>query len=389
MAEPFKNHLNAELVAHAARHITKHWPEFDEFSFVNQTCSSLNDLELKDRSRHIAKMLEKHLPQDLQQSCDLINKSLTPLRYFPHKGNAAISAIPSTDERGISGWFVMALCEWLERVCDSIEGSEQELELCFNIMHELTCRWSAEFVIRAFIIKFPQQTFTFIDQLIKSDITHHRRLATEGTRTRLPWGIRLTSLMADPSKNMEILEKLKDDEADYVRKSVANHLNDIAKDHADLVIEFCNRNNSNTKQRKTLIKQALRTLIKQGNADALAVIGFTADNSMSLEFTLANNKIKWNTGIEFSLSIEGKSDQPVLIDYVIYYQKSNGKQNPKVFKWREGTLDKHGKLSITGKQSFKQVTTRKHYAGAHKIAILVNGVEFDFEEKATFELLEE
>jgi 3-methyladenine DNA glycosylase AlkC len=216
-----------------------------------------------------------------------------------------------------------------------------------------------------------------------------RRLATEGCRPRLPWGIRLPSLMADPAPILPILEKLKNDESESVRRSVANNLNDISKDNPDTVLETLRRWQADDRAEIRWITQhALRTLLKIGDPRALELLGYPSDAAVAVHNLVVEPEIA-QIGDEITLSfdIESLSDEPLnlMIDYVVYHMRANGQLSPKVFKLAKREIEPHEAISIVKRHSFASVTTRRYYAGEHAIEPQINGSTFG---RVTFALTE-
>jgi len=206
---------------------------------------------------------------------------------------------------------------------------------------------------------------------------HVRRLASEGTRPRLPWGKQLPSFIEDPTKVIALLENLRDDPSDYVRRSVANNLNDISKDNPDLFIETCKRWLADAvPERKWIIKHACRTLIKTGRPEVFPLLGFTANPKLEISTpTLNPNTVCLGNPLQISAPITSKSDktQQVVIDYAIHFMKANGKTAPKVFKWKNLKLKARESMVLNKAHPLKAINTRRYYSGAHYLEIMVNG----------------
>ena len=215
---------------------------------------------------------------------------------------------------------------------------------------------------------------------------HVRRLSSEGCRPRLPWGMGLSILKKVPAPILPILENLKQDPALYVRRSVANNLNDIAKDHPDLVLATAKRWIGTHTDTNWIVKHACRTLLKQGNTDALKLFGFGDPSDVEVQdLHLANESVSIGDDLHFSFSMSHQNLKPLKLrlEYGIDYMKSNGKTNRKIFQVTENTFKPGEAYAFSKKQSFRNMTTRKHYPGLHRLAIVVNGVEMAVE---TFEV---
>jgi 3-methyladenine DNA glycosylase AlkC len=258
--------------------------------------------------------------------------------------------------------------------------------------------FSAEFAIRHFILKQPEQTLAILSAWLEHENHHVRRLVSEGTRPRLPWGVRLPIFIEQPERVMPLLTALRDDEEEYVRRSVANHLNDIAKDHPQLVITtaqaWLDKAELNTltakqkKQRIKLIRHACRTLFKQGQPEVMALFGYQPASDVQCELISSQLKVPFHGEFEFAMQLVKSSaqDNLLMVDYVMHFQKANGKQAEKVFKWIDRSFSEPITETINKKHSFKKITTRKYYPGPHKLEVKVNGIK---KAQIEFELLPE
>jgi len=253
----------------------------------------------------------------------------------------------------------------------------------------LTKSISAEYAIRPFLARDPQRAMEYVNAWPEDENEHVRRLASEGCRPRLPWGMALPAFKKDPSPILPILEKLKNDESESVRKSVANNLNDISKDHPELVLDICERWHGQTKNTDWIVKHACRGLLKAGNKRALLLFGFADPRHLGVEdLTLDLDKETLFIGEElrFTFQLTVDTDQPckARLEFAVHYVKPSGRSSRKVFQIREASFDPGSHL-ISKKRSFADQSTRKHYPGEHQISIIVNGVEMA---KAPFELKE-
>jgi 3-methyladenine DNA glycosylase AlkC len=256
----------------------------------------------------------------------------------------------------------------------------------------LTKRFSAEFSIRAFLIKYPERTYAQMLAWARDDNAHLRRLASEGTRPRLPWAPRLRAFQQDPRPVIALLELLKDDPERYVQRSVANSLNDIGKDHPELVVEVCRRwLKGATADRQWVVKHALRSLVKKGHRGALETLGAGGRPNIRItgvKLTPKNVELGGIVRFSFEIASMGKEDQYLLIDYAVHFVKANGATKPKVFKLRKVVLAPSARIDLGGAISLAEMTTRRHYPGRHRINALINGVthplaEFDVRPNGT------
>jgi len=367
-----KEGLNIASAKRIAGAISQVYPDFAAELFLQQIDSGLASLELKQRVNHFIDVMAKHLPQDFAQ-CHHIFIQLKPHWNFgdPKDPLRSFAAWPVTD-------FVAKY---------GIDSPD----LAFECLHYLTSLFSAEFAIRPFIEKYPELSSKYLAQWVTDEDPHVRRLTSEGTRPRLPWGIRLQGFCQDPTPNLELLEQLKDDDSEYVRRSVANHLNDIAKDNPAIVISLCKRWQTNTSAKtQWVIKHACRSLIKSGNPQVFPLLGFTESPALSVSaLSLTSTKLTLGDTLNFTVQLTSTSSskQKLAIDFVIYHMKANGQLSPKVFKLKELTLKGKESIELTKQHKIKAITTRKYYSGKHQIAIQINGKEYtikDFNLRVTF-----
>lgn len=249
-------------------------------------------------------------------------------------------------------------------------------ELSMELLKALTKRFTAEFAIRPFLENHQAQTLAQLYEWTEDSDEHVRRLVSEGSRPRLPWGTRLRAFQKDPTPVIGLLEKLKADGSLYVRRSVANNLNDIAKDHPGLVIELLKKW-SGTQDEGThwIIKHASRSLVKAGNSDALALLGFDPKVQVKLSELKVPPNVLMGGEVEFSFKVQSRerTSKELMVDFVVLYMKGNGKQAPKVFKLAKCTLEAGEIRTFSKKISFKPISTRKFHKGKHSIEIQVNG----------------
>lgn len=249
-----------------------------------------------------------------------------------------------------------------------------------RLQFELTQRFTAEFSIRAFLTHHPEATYARLRDWARHDNVHVRRLVSEGSRPRLPWAPRLPAFQKDPAPVLALLELLKDDPELYVRRSVANNLNDIAKDHPGIVVDTCRRwLKGATEPRKWIVNRALRSLVKQGHRGALDLIGAGQAPRIrigAIRIAPARVRLGGTVNCTASLANLSREKQDLLIDYAVHYVKANGGTTPKVFKLKRVMLPPKASVPVSIKIRLADLTTRKHYAGRHAIDLLVNGVRF-------------
>jgi len=367
--EPFtlkESLFNRDIVAGFAAGIRSAYPAFDGDSFLSSVFDqNWGDRPLMDRMRHVTGVLHDHLPADYGQATALLLKTL------PHLAGG--------------GFIDMVPCDYA-----AVYGLD-DLETSISLLEESTKLTSAEFAVRPFIVKYPEP---MMDQMLAwADHEHAgvRRLASEGCRPRLPWGIRLHDLIEDPAPILPILEKLKHDPSESVRRSVANNLNDISKDNPEVALDLLgnwNDEEADDEEIEWISGHALRTLVKSGDVDALELLGYPAEPQIVVrQVRVEPRRIAIGDSVTLSYELEStaEQDQKLMIDYVIYLLRANGRQTPKVFKHRKLNIKPGQIIQLQKKQSFRPVTTRKYYPGAHAIQPQVNGRRF---ERVEFELTE-
>ncbi len=359
MAELLKNHFGPDVPKKIAGMITTVHPAFPAKSFLADVLNGYEALELMPRGRHIAKALHRHLPSDYKKAIGILLASIGP-------------KLERTENFGMSVFLYMPYLFYVA------EHGLDHLEHSLKAQYELTQRFTAEFSIRPYLERHPEAVLDRLKTWARDKSAHVRRLVSEGTRPRLPWASRLRAFQKDPRPVLELLELLKDDPALYVRRSVANNLNDIGKDHPALLIETAARwMKGASAERRRLIEHALRSMIKQGNPAALKVLGFSAKTraaitAASIKKGPDNNMVT----IAFTVKNTGAMASRFLIDFQIHYVKSNGRSAPKVFKLKEAKLKSNESVHCAKNVSLRTMTTRKHYPGRHRVDALINGRAF-------------
>jgi len=355
-----RNVFNPALIDRLARQISAVWPAFAVDAFCRDCCRDLAALSFGDRNKMITDHLTTYLPKDFEQASTLLIAAL---------------GVEASDDAvgGYDGFEIMPQTTYISR-----HGMDH-YELSMKALYEMTKRFSAEFDIRPFIERYPDQTLSFLHTLTEDKSAHARRLASEGTRPRLPWGRRLRQFQNDPTPLFALLDRLKNDESLMVRRSVANNLNDIAKDHPDQLVEYLQGwQAGNDVNQQWIIKHGLRTLIKQGHRGALALLGYAPPAVEIKGFSMDVDSIQLGEALSFSFEVHSSSSMPqsLIIDYVIHFMKANGKQAAKTFKLGIKQLAPMEHLVLYKKHPFKRMTTRKLYAGAHTIECQINGERF-------------
>ena len=235
---------------------------------------------------------------------------------------------------------------------------------------------SAEFAIRHFLIDDLERTLAVMRQWAEDDDAHVRRLASEGCRPRLPWSFRLRAVVEDPTLTWPILERLRADPSPYVRKSVANHLNDIGKDHPDWVIERLSGWDQGDERTAWIVRHALRTLVKKGDRRALALVGTTGKARLRVAaFAVSPRQVVLggSVKVEAELVSTAETAQSLIADYRVHYVKASGATSPKVFKLKTFDLPAGGRASLSIRRPMRDFTTRRHHPGHHRVELIVNG----------------
>ena len=350
MSDLLKDVYTRKYLNNVANEISIHYKEFSKKSFLVSVFSDdWDSLELKERMKRITSSLHSSLPLDYSKAVEILVNSA----------------------KRFSGFQAMFFPGYIE----TYGLEKRNLTKSLNALEELTKFSSAEFAIRPFIFKYHDQVMKKMLAWSLSKNVHVRRLASEGARSRLPWAMALKKFKEDPTPVLPILENLKDDPELYVRKSVANSLNDISKDHPNLVIQIAKKWVGKSDNTNWIIKHGLRTLLKSGDQRALKIFGYSDSKNLKVEkILIEKKKVKIGESINFSFNLMVKKSSKVRLEYKIYYLKSNGDLKPKVFKISEGDYER-GVRSISKKQSFKEMTTRKHYRGTHLLSVVVNGKE--------------
>jgi len=369
MTEPFKNLINAHTVQHAGLHLHRVWPALDRQRFEQHAAQGLDALEFKARAMQLADALQATLPADFAQAADVIEASLADPLGLDAAGEP-VGLGDAQRQAGLSGWVVWSLGEYVVR-----QGMA-DVPRALACLHALTQRFSAEFAIRPFIQQHPDATLAVLQRWVHDPSAHVRRLVSEGSRPRLPWGLRLHALVSNPAPTLPLLRALQDDPSAYVRRSVANHLNDIAKDHPDLVAQWVREHhNPAHTQRTALLRHASRSLIKQGHAPTLQAwgLGLGLQGEATLRLSSHRARVGDSVGLHVSLQSSAAQPQPLVVDYAVHHVRANGSTSAKVFKGWKLTLPPHATHSLNKQHGLRPVTTRQLFPGLHLIDVLVNG----------------
>ncbi len=354
-AAKLKDILNAGQVRAMAGEFAAAQADFDKAGFIREGTRGLEELELSGRAWHLAEVMAKYLPQPFAAAAEVMKKALAV----------------ADGQRG------MAALRFMAHSCFVQKYGIEDFEAAMDAQYELTKRFTAEFSVRPYLERYPEKTYQRLLAWAEDESEHVRRLVSEGTRPRLPWAARLKAFQENPELGLGLLEMLKDDESEYVRRSVANHLGDIAKDHPEVAVERGRRwMEGATAERAWVVKHGLRALIKKGHRGALGLVGAGARARVTVEEgrveparVKLGGKVKWTARLRST----GKGAQDLLVDYVVHYVKARGGTQAKVFKLKRVKLGRRESVELGAGISLRDLTTRKHYAGEHRVELLVNG----------------
>ncbi len=360
MAELLKNlFFKTDFIEDLANSIKENYSDFNEEGFVNTVLANdYEQLELKQKMKRVSYVLHDFLPNVYPEALSILRKVAS----------------------GFKGFNALVFSDFVEAY-----GLDHP-DLSLDALEVFTQLESAEFAIRHFLIKYPEKTLERMLKWSKNANEMVRRLSSEGTRPRLPWAISVPYLKKDPSPIFPILENLKNDRSENVRRSVANNLNDISKDHPEMMLDICVRWFGKSAEGDRLIKHACRGLLKKGDKRAMLLFGFSDPAEINiLNFKIEDNNIRIGDqlGFQFELEVLCASESILRLEYAVYYRKKNNDFSKKVYHIGESKY-KPGKYLITRKRSFANISTRKFYSGEHIIALIINGVE---KERLTFNLM--
>ncbi len=357
MTQLLKNIYHQAFFNHLCQTLKNIYTPFDEDLFFQHIYDKHWEAKaLKTRMYHIAIGLHLQLPNDYPKAVEILLQLVQAIQ---------------AEKKGLALEY-MFIPEYIERY------GLDDYSTSIPALAAITKFTSSEFAIRPFIVRYPAQTMSQL--LVWSKDKHHcvRRLASEGCRPRLPWAMALPAFKNDPSLILPILENLKNDPSEFVRKSVANNLNDLSKDNPLLVIELAKKWHGKTKNTDWIVKHASRTLLKQGNQKLMRLFGFGSTQNIQIMDFVCSPTVKIGDYLPFSFHLhnQNKTATKIRLEYALYYLKANGSLSKKVFKISEKSYPPNTINLIQKRQSFKIISTRKFHLGRHQIAIIVNGCEY-------------
>ncbi|MDR7212381.1 DNA alkylation repair protein [Flavobacterium piscis] len=343
------------------------YPTFNKQKFIDTIFDGDFDRkEWKERMKHTTVVLYQFMPENLEETVSLIDKIIENLKKNKFTdGNLAF----------------LFFADYIEMY--GLDDFKTSVKAFVSITQFISC----EFAVRPFILKYKEK---MIEEMIKWSLheNHHvRRLASEGSRPRLPWAMAIPFLKKDPAPILPVLENLKNDPSEYVRRSVANNLNDIAKDNPQIVLEIASKWKGITKETDGIIKHGCRTLLKQGHPEILSHYGLESTNIELSSFEIKTPIVKIGDYLQFQFHLNNKNEvaKTIRLEYAVHYKKAKGHLAKKVFKISEKIYHPNQSIKVDRNQSFKIITTRVFHTGIHQLSIIINGTESEVLE---FELVE-
>ena len=356
MAEALKDMFSKKFYERLALEFNKVDKHFHPDKFVKDVIKNIDSLSLNQRMRNTSVVLKQHLPSDYKKAIDIMWDVIPEFK-------SSYNALLFPDFVGQYG--------------------HTDFKLSMDALSYFTQFGSSEFAIRVFLKRDLDKTLVVMKKWSEDKNYHIRRLSSEGSRPRLPWSFNIEAIAKDPEYTRPILERLKTDPELYVKKSVANHLNDFSRINPDWMLKVINTWDQKNTDTAWIIKHASRTLIKKGDARSLAVFNYEKSPRLTIEkLEIEKLKIKLGDSLRFSFDIiSGKSkSQKLVVDFVIHYHKKSAELVPKVFKLKDLDLKEKQKVHISKAQRFMDFTTRKHYPGKHALEIMINGKSYGMKE---------
>jgi len=355
----FKDWFDRGAAERLAAQVRAGLPSFDRDRFLARATAGLDGHELMGRVRLFADALEVELPRDRGRALEVVRTTLPPTL----RGEDAVTG----------GWLQWPVGEWIARHA-SPRVAPDAFDEAFETMTALTQRFSSEFAVRPFVRDVPERAIPRLLERTEHGSAHVRRWCSEGVRPLLPWGERLADLRADPRPILSILDALHRDPSEYVRRSVANCLGDVAKDHLALAVgvarRWMARGDAETER---LVSHALRAPIKAGAPEALALLGYGDAAGLDAELAVEPGVIAVGDALALTARVTASAPTRVMVDLVVEYVKANGARSPKVFKWARRELGSGGSMELSRSLKFVHRSTRRLYPGTHAACLQVNG----------------
>jgi len=350
--------FNAEKTRYLADLFANASKGFDAQEFETLVASRLTDLELKARITWIAECLDTMLPGDLPDAAPILRAALPP------------PLDPTRNDDDFGDFIFAPLGEFVVT-----RGLDQHPDLSLDLLQDITQRFSMEWAIRPYLNRWPDLVLDRMQDWANHPSTHVRRLVSEGTRPRLPWGHAVDLALETP---LDLLDQLHTDTTRYVTRSVANHLNDVTRKDPALAMDRLQNwrglARQNADELTWMTRHALRGLIKSGNPRALRMLGYDPDARMSVDLTLQPGPVRIGDALAFACHITVPKDTPVLVDYLIHFQRPSGKTSAKVFKLKQYVASSNSPQIQEKRHRLKgNATTFQLIPGPHRLEIQVNG----------------
>lgn len=357
MAETFqmKDGLGSAAIERIRAAVTAVCPTFPGDAFAKAANQRIGPLELKQRLNQIIHLIHEHNPLS---DAELIHR---------------FGDIPDLWDAGDENDNTARFAAWPIIDYLSVYGLDQPNE-SLEVMGKITCLFTAEFAIRPFLQDHESLTKQWLDRWVLSSDPHQRRLVSEGTRISLPWGPNLTIHKPQPDRYLSYLIQLKDDPDEVVRRSVANHLNDLSKKRPDLVISLCGDwTNGASPERLKLIRHACRSLIKAGHPAVFPLFGYSDSRLKDIHFEVTPHAIYLGESVNLRLQAVSSGQNHLVVDYAVYFVGAHQSERRKVFKWTEIRARSGDVVDMQKRHLFKPITTRRYYSGLHRVELLING----------------
>lgn len=341
-------------------------PHFESAAFQKAVFNrEWKNMELKTRMRHIATCLHPFLSQPFKKASSELIKLVDAL------------VANGMTRYSLEFMFIPDYVEQygLDDLASSVEAMERITQFC-----------SCEFAVRPFIIRYPNEMYQQMLGWSKHKNEKVRRFSSEGIRPRLPWAMAIPALKKDPTPILPILENLKNDPSEFVRRSVANNLNDISKDHPDAFLKIAREWKGISTETDSLLKHGSRTLLKAAHPGILKYYKLHKNDSIAVDnFSIKTKRVDWGGDLHFACIIKntGSKTTGIRLEYCLYFLRKNGTHSKKVFKISERNLKPGETIRVDKRHSFRAITTRVYYPGKQEVGIVVNGTEYT---RGTFEL---
>ena len=358
---PLKAVFNPASVTRLSEALARVRPDFPARRFADEVIPGLEGRSFSERSASIREALRKYLPRDFPEAVGILVAALGP-------------ELPDSGVAGLESFIVMPQCAFIAKY------GRSEVELSLDALREMTKRFTAEGDLRAFLEVDYETTMKHLRAWCEDPSPHVRRLVSEGTRPRLPLAGRIRRFQGDPTPVISLLERLRRDPSLYVRRSVANNINDIAKDNADIALRtLAEWSTDESEENRRLLRHAARTLIRQGNPEALRIFGYAPEPEIAVaDFAqdLGVVEVGGSGAFRCLLRSVARERQELVVDYVVHFVKANKSLRPKIFKHRKMALDPGSVEAIQIRHRFRDTSGRRHYPGDHVVELQVNGKRY-------------